>query len=562
MKGESNMRISKILALLLVIMVCLCGCLCGCDNGSNTKKPSSKVNDKSGSSADAKKEESDETEEEKPGKKVEITVGMMYDSFVTPDGSDPEDTDFVESGTSVSTLSTNWEGPYKMSGNSDKLASEYRNKVLSAKNTKDNYSWSGTTYYVSPSGNDKNDGKSPAKAVKTLDADIFVMDVLKPGDAVLFERGGLWRMRHSISTADGVTYGSYGSGEKPTFYGSAYNYADSSYWSPSRKQYVWKVSISDYDIGLAVFNHGEMTGIKKTTGLTSLGKNGDFYFNQKEDLLYLYYDKGNPGECFKDIELGLRIAGFSVNSDDTVIDNFRIKYFGAFGISLGGSNNSKITNCELGYIGGAMQNETVRYGNAIQHWNGGDGHLVENCWVYQIYDTGLTWQGNSYWNPGYKIRNDYNNFVYRNNLIEYCSMSFEFWHDTAETEDSSGAVINGFICEKNISRFAGYGFGKQRPDPNGVHIKVGKRCFPQAVNNRISDNIFDLCSRFIVDWEFKKGQNNGIWDISNNTYYHGKNTKNEAIWFGNTNLGAENQADLEYALNIFEKTPALIKWVG
>lgn len=77
-------------------------------------------------------------------------------------------------------------------------------------------------YHVSPEGNDANDGKSPAKAWKTVakvNATAF-----QPGDQILFSRGGQWResLKASSSGAPGkpIVYGAYGSGAKPKFWGS------------------------------------------------------------------------------------------------------------------------------------------------------------------------------------------------------------------------------------------------------------------------------------------------------------------------------------------------------
>jgi hypothetical protein len=77
-------------------------------------------------------------------------------------------------------------------------------------------------YYVSPQGNDANDGRSPAKAWKTLakvNATPFV-----PGDQILFARGGEWResLKASSSGAPGkpIVYAAGGAGAKPKFWGS------------------------------------------------------------------------------------------------------------------------------------------------------------------------------------------------------------------------------------------------------------------------------------------------------------------------------------------------------
>jgi hypothetical protein len=57
---------------------------------------------------------------------------------------------------------------------------------------------------------------------------------------------------------------------------------------------------------------------------------------------------------------------------------------------------------------------------------------------------------------------------------------------------------------------------------------VFERSFPNAKNNKITDNIFDLADSYVVKWGFRTGADNGEWDISNNTYYHGFNKFNDA----------------------------------
>jgi hypothetical protein len=78
------------------------------------------------------------------------------------------------------------------------------------------------TYHVSPEGNDANDGRSPQKAWKTV-AKVNATPV-KPGDQVLFAKGGEWResLQAGSSGAPGkpIVYAAYGAGAKPKFWGS------------------------------------------------------------------------------------------------------------------------------------------------------------------------------------------------------------------------------------------------------------------------------------------------------------------------------------------------------
>ena len=114
----------------------------------------------------------------------------------------------------------------------------------------------GIVYYVSPDGDDNNDGKSPETAWKTLDkvnsaaAAWYGWDgvynspgfpefqwasdhpescaALKPGDVVLFQRSGQWR--GVLRTVDGVTYSAYGEGPKPEILCSPENGAGEEKW--------------------------------------------------------------------------------------------------------------------------------------------------------------------------------------------------------------------------------------------------------------------------------------------------------------------------------------------
>jgi hypothetical protein len=78
------------------------------------------------------------------------------------------------------------------------------------------------TYHVSPEGNDANDGRSTAKAWKTLakvNATPFA-----PGDQILFARGGEWRESLKASSSGGpgkpIVFAAFGKGAKPKFWGS------------------------------------------------------------------------------------------------------------------------------------------------------------------------------------------------------------------------------------------------------------------------------------------------------------------------------------------------------
>ncbi|MDO5580770.1 MAG: hypothetical protein Q4G69_06515 [Planctomycetia bacterium] len=81
---------------------------------------------------------------------------------------------------------------------------------------------SAATYYVdSSTGSDDRDGLSPKTAWKTIDK--VNQAEIKPGDKILFVRGGLWRetlLPKSGEEGNPIYYGAYGKGDLPKLYGS------------------------------------------------------------------------------------------------------------------------------------------------------------------------------------------------------------------------------------------------------------------------------------------------------------------------------------------------------
>jgi hypothetical protein len=79
----------------------------------------------------------------------------------------------------------------------------------------------GTTYYVSPSGSDSNNGTSPGSAIKSLSRASGLQ--LNPGDQVLLQRGATFSGKLAIwkngSSGSPITIGAYGSGGNPVVTG-------------------------------------------------------------------------------------------------------------------------------------------------------------------------------------------------------------------------------------------------------------------------------------------------------------------------------------------------------
>ncbi|MBV6406210.1 MAG: right-handed parallel beta-helix repeat-containing protein [Flavobacteriales bacterium] len=83
---------------------------------------------------------------------------------------------------------------------------------------------SAATYHVSPTGNDAHSGTSPAQAWQTIARVNQIAGQLQPGDQVLFQRGGVYRGKLTVSAngaaGNPITIGAYGTGADPVISGS------------------------------------------------------------------------------------------------------------------------------------------------------------------------------------------------------------------------------------------------------------------------------------------------------------------------------------------------------
>lgn len=381
---------------------------------------------------------------------------------------------------------------YGYKGYVEKERNKRLDEILNTKNTENYYEITGKKYYVSTAGSDTNDGSSPKKAIQSLNA-VESLDV-KPGDAVLFERGGIWRLTECLECRSGVTYGSYGKGAKPMFLGSGKNFAQE-VWKPSNKRNVWQIIyMYGYPAGV-FFNEGAEIGYQKL-GLRDMKKNTDFFYNEENSTLYIYCDKGNPAKHWDFIEvsqtgIGVKIQNYAKN---TVVDNFAVRYTGTHGVFCSyNAVNMTVTNCEIGYNGGAWvggrpTGGNARYGNSIESWCGATGYNTSHNWIYQNFDTATSPQGKTGPATGHA-----SNQKISDNLFEYNNCDIESW-------EGAGIVYTNCKYDNNIHRFTSLGWGT-RPDDGGIRgidgVHFGGWSAGQIASVSWSNNIIDCPGRAI-----------------------------------------------------------------
>ena len=154
-----------------------------------------------------------------------------------------------------------------------------KNKIQTIRNTK-NTSLTGrdtnNIYYVSNSGNDDNDGKTPETAWKTIKKVQTVLNVnggIPDGSTILFNRGDIFRGQFTTYKSD-ILLGAYGdeSKDKPKIYASPYDGTKTGEWVEVKNN-IWKYTIDGddqifkKDVGQIWFfcNHSNSTCNRTTT---------------------------------------------------------------------------------------------------------------------------------------------------------------------------------------------------------------------------------------------------------------------------------------------------------
>ncbi len=460
----------------------------------------------------------------------------------------------------------NYEATKKKISELDELEAK---RIAEIRATKSDYSEvTGKKIYVSTSGSDDNDGLSEKTPIRTLRKATVLAQY---GDGILLKRGDMWR--EPISCRSGVTYSAYGEGVKPIINSSPEDGADPEKWTlvyedTESGALVWKYANEDMsDVGILVFNDGEsfsnkympnftghfykkgdetktpvsyknlknMEFFHKADSVISSGRINEIHSDISTGPIFLRCDQGNPGKVFYNIEFNERVNCMKVNPNvkDVIIDNLCLKYSGFYGISLNNHENVLIRNCEIGWIGGSITRyygwgrgeEPTRLGNGVELYGSCDGFYIDNCYVYQCYDAGVTHQVSS---TAQDIIHD--NVRYKDNVITECVYSIEYFLPNAP-EGTGPFVRHGtnVLYDNNLCRRAGYGFGSMRPDrylERHMRSGGGPTTRNEYYNFVINNNVFDrstqeigqTCTTVVPDCEAKFDGNTFIQGVGNDFY--------------------------------------------
>ncbi|MBR5307555.1 MAG: S-layer homology domain-containing protein [Clostridia bacterium] len=485
-----------------------------------------------GISASSKKLFSDVTEEHWAFADI-IDASVGHISYYNEDGKEVWKKKFIEDSGDEDFTPDYDAGTKKMEETSaliDKRIEEIKNAPDSAVSVK------GKTYYVSASGSDDNDGLSADKPFATAKK---AGSVAREGDAVLFNRGDMWR--EPWAAVANVSYGAYGEGEKPIFNGNILgDLADESRWTLLEgTTNIWALGDKVNDVGNVIINGGEKTLTKVMPRIVA----GKYQLNNKDveikdmltanetfviaygtvntdgadvttrnSTLYVRCDEGNPGKVYDSVEIAQRSSIISAKTGNT-FENLKLIYTGGHAISMGTVNNVTFRNLEIGWIGGSAQHYSkgnmTRYGNGIEVYGGCNGFTIDSCYIYQCYDAGITHQYSA-GGAGMIIQQ---NVYFKNNVIDKCIYNIEYFIGAGDTASVERYMKNINYTDNLLAR-SGEGWGH---DPSrSASIKGWELSYNRAEEFRIENNTFFMDKVNACDI----GANSAVWlpVLKGNTY--------------------------------------------
>jgi hypothetical protein len=292
-------------------------------------------------------------------------------------------------------------------------------------------------YYVSNAGSDTNNGRSPGAAwasIAKVNAATF-----NPGDMVLFRRNDEFFGKLTIpgvrSVQDKkVTVGAYGSGRLPKL--SRYKVLTSTSWVAHAAN-IWKIDLSDLtkftgdrEVGLQGVNvgflrvAGAIKGVKRWS-VDTLAADWEFYSDEAQ-WLYVY-SATNPGQRATDIRaaIGQRIVDYVGGGNG--IRYINLDLVGCGGHAINGSlKDVEVKGCWIHELGGGrldgFATPNTRYGNGVEFWNGSARSDVVGNFIWDVYDVGVTMQGNEC-TPA----TGWSDIWFRQNVFWGCNQNFEIW---------------------------------------------------------------------------------------------------------------------------------------
>lgn len=375
----------------------------------------------------------------------------------------------------------------------------------------------GTNFYISNQGSDRNHGRTPDNAWKSISK--LSGANIHAGDTIFLERGSVWRetltLNYSGTKAGYIVITAYGNNtENPVIKGS-----EVTKWAPSGVVNVWKSEKTFAHNPRSV--RGEYGNIwfelaRKDTvvwgefrqydeQLTALNTTYDFaYANGK---VYIY-SEGDPNSDYTNIEVCQRNACISLNDHDYIeINGVDVHYASNAGIWEKWPTSKRdgliVRNCNIGYIG--VKDSPSAYGIYTWHSN----FLCEKNIIHDCGRRGVSYFGSS----------NSSDVIVKHAIIQD-NIFYNGWHTTALdliVERGSNVTIDSVIFRRNLvyeTPVIKRGVGGI---PNSNHVFIANQSGPangRVKNIYIYNNVFKYAPGSSVKTEHVENLY-----VYNNTFY-------------------------------------------
>ena len=358
--------------------------------------------------------------------------------------------------------------------------------------------------YLSSSGDDKADGKTPETAWRTIERANAALPRgatlrLKCGDTFY---GGL-TLPSGLDAAHPTVLTSWGEGPKPVISATKVLKPKPSIWQDLTHCY-WRVNIanpSNYT-GLITddCNPGFLlvdSEVKPWKRFCHADLVSPWDFCGKDGWLYVHAEK-NPATLSKDIRVALRVHCVQFASH-SIISNVAVKATGAHAMHAGWGcdvNDVRIADCEFENIGGSellgfSPHYRIRFGNGIELGGDAKDVIIERCSFRGVYDVCFTMQG--YPKKGWR------DIHCRDCTMTDCTQAFEIWCKRAP----KGVGFERCSFAGNRTLRVGGGWGALvRPKRDVATPLLIYDMHTDTVDIAVTGNTFESVSRGLI---FKSG---------------------------------------------------------
>lgn len=333
-------------------------------------------------------------------------------------------------------------------------------------------------------GSNENNGHSPDAPL--LDLSKFAYNhssipVLNHGDKVLIKRGTtmqcnnvkLYTNNFGLKKCDFVYVGAYGSGDDPILTNHKelsrtrlVKYVDNIYYvdlstdgTNSNIGFIYDPK-QDEIYGNRVFEMGKLENYM------------DFYV--EDNKLYIYSKELESIPENMCLALGNNIMTCDAN---TIYENLHFTLGGIHGLATTKDANFNIIvkNCMFSKIGGSQLSGTTRYGNGFEIYGDGYDIQVQNCIFEDIYDTGVTFQGENC---------TFKNCSFNHNVFRRCGQACENWCDNK----TAGEGYINCTFNDNLCLLSGHGFGGKNRNNGYDFMLTNANCINTDIT--VKNNIF------------------------------------------------------------------------